>query len=54
MLKASNRSVEKLNHFRCIDCNKWWSIGDAPIEKTEWFCPWCGKKGEYQIEPNSA
>lgn len=54
MSNVSNRSVEKLNRFRCIECNKWWSVGDAPIEKTEWFCPWCGKNGKYQIDSNLA
>ena len=38
-------SLEKLVHFQCDHCQKWWSIGDAPIEeKKEWFCPWCGEK----------
>jgi len=38
-------SLEKLIHFQCDHCEKWWSIGDAPIEeKKEWFCPWCGEK----------
>ncbi len=50
MPKAVERSIERLNHFRCIDCNKWWSIGDAPIEKVEWYCPWCGKKGKYEAK----
>jgi hypothetical protein len=38
------RSIEQLSHFLCTFCNKWWSIGDAPIEKKKWFCPWCGKQ----------
>jgi hypothetical protein len=41
-------SIEKLHHFRCGACNKWWSIGDPQIIETvlkrEWFCPWCGLK----------
>lgn len=37
-------SIEKLVHFNCDGCNKWWSVGDAPIEtKKVWTCPWCGK-----------
>ncbi len=36
-------SLEKLSHFRCASCSKWWSIGDAPA-RDEWFCPWCGLK----------
>lgn len=35
-------STEILVHFQCGECKKWWTIGDAPIEKTEWVCPWCG------------
>lgn len=34
-------SVEKLSHFQCGACNKWWSIGDA-TKRNKWFCPWCG------------
>lgn len=43
-------SVEHLHHFRCGDCDKWWSIGDPKIAKKkilEWFCPWCGKKQKF-------
>jgi predicted RNA-binding Zn-ribbon protein involved in translation (DUF1610 family) len=37
-------SVEKLHHFQCPLCSKWWSIGDAPVEqRTGWYCPWCGE-----------
>lgn len=38
-------SIERLIHFQCDSCSKWWSIGDAPIDyKKEWYCPWCGIK----------
>lgn len=43
------RSVEKLNHFRCLFCDKWWSIGDADARKQEWFCPWCGEKQKFAL-----
>jgi hypothetical protein len=44
-------SIEHLHHFRCGECNKWWSVGDPSIAlpgkssamKRKWFCPWCGK-----------
>lgn len=36
------RFIEKLSHFLCDKCNKWFSIGDAPEDKKNWFCPWCG------------
>jgi ribosomal protein L37AE/L43A len=39
--------VEKLSHFRCLKCDKWWSIGDAP-KKVIWYCPWCGLKQNFQ------
>lgn len=38
------KSLEQLNHFRCGACKKWWSIGDCPKNKKDWFCPWCGCK----------
>jgi hypothetical protein len=44
--EKSSVSIEKLSHFRCGHCNKWWSIADAPTKKKEWWCPWCGKKLE--------
>lgn len=38
-------SIEKLVHFNCPFCSKWWSISDAPITtKSDWHCPWCGSK----------
>ncbi len=38
-------SIEKLSHFRCGSCDKWWSIGDFDKTKIkELFCPWCGLK----------
>jgi rubrerythrin len=46
--KEGMYSVEKLHHFRCVKCNKWWSIGDPKIAgwvtKRELFCPLCGHK----------
>lgn len=41
-LKPGARSIESLSHFWCKSCKKWWSIGDAPLDKHDWFCPWCG------------
>jgi len=35
-------SKESLFHFLCESCKQWWSVSDAPAEKTEWYCPWCG------------
>lgn len=37
------KSVEYLSHFQCGSCQKWWSIGDAPLDRKVWYCPWCGK-----------
>jgi len=42
------RTVEKINHFSCAKCGKWWSVGDAPEKKKKWFCPWCGMLNEYK------
>ncbi|HXK38005.1 MAG TPA: hypothetical protein VJ579_02975 [Candidatus Paceibacterota bacterium] len=41
------RSIEKLHHFSCGACNKWWSIGDAPQAPRAWYCPWCGTKAKH-------
>lgn len=38
-------SVERLVHFHCGHCTRWWSIGDAPA-RAAWFCPWCGQRNE--------
>ncbi len=35
---------EKISHFNCVDCKKWWSISGALKSKKFWYCPWCGKK----------
>jgi hypothetical protein len=34
--------AERLAHFSCGNCRKWWTIGDAPADKKIWHCPWCG------------
>lgn len=47
-IKPGQRSHEDLSHFWCKLCNKWWSIGDAPVDKTDWYCPWCGVKAIFK------
>lgn len=47
MEKENKISKETLYHFSCKECHKWWSIGDAPEDKKDWFCPWCGKSNRY-------
>jgi predicted RNA-binding Zn-ribbon protein involved in translation (DUF1610 family) len=42
------RSIEYFHHFRCGHCNGWWGIGDAPMKRKKWFCPWCGKENIYK------
>jgi hypothetical protein len=42
------RSIEHFNHFRCGHCDGWWGIGDAPMKRTKWFCPWCGKENAFK------
>lgn len=42
-------STELLVHFNCGACQKWWSVGDAPPDKENWFCPWCGTEQKIQI-----
>lgn len=41
--KNHTYSVEKLIHYSCGNCLKWWSIGDGPIN-AELICPNCGFK----------
>jgi hypothetical protein len=44
-------SVEKLVHFNCDSCKKWWTVADAPIEvKKVWTCPWCGRVNYFDEE----
>lgn len=38
-------STEKLIHFQCGLCKKWWTIADALLP-SQYYCPWCG---EYQM-----
>lgn len=40
-------SVELLTHYNCGRCDKWFSIGDAPSDRTRWTCPWCGLEQEF-------
>ncbi|OGZ15685.1 MAG: hypothetical protein A3J08_01380 [Candidatus Lloydbacteria bacterium RIFCSPLOWO2_02_FULL_51_11] len=40
----AQRKIEKLSHFSCGVCKKWWSVGDAPEKRRTWYCPWCGAK----------
>ncbi len=44
MKDEGNVSLEKMYHFRCVSCERWWSIADAPGSPAEraWWCPWCG------------
>lgn len=43
-------SVERLYHFRCGSCNRWWSIGDPDVTKTVWYCAWCGEKQHKKLD----
>lgn len=39
--------IEKLYHFRCNSCDKWWTIGDFEMKKQQILtCPHCGKVDE--------
>ena len=55
--KAGTLSIEQMYHFRCGNCDKWWSIGDPPeqagaLKKKIWFCPWCGQKQGIEQDKN--
>lgn len=37
-------SIEKLYHFSCARCKKWWSIGDFDTKVVKVItCPHCGE-----------
>lgn len=41
--------LERLYHYRCDHCQKWWTVGDiAPQINQEMHCPHCGKKNVIQ------
>ena len=35
--------VETLWHFRCCNCDKFWTLSDVTNVKKEYSCPRCGK-----------
>lgn len=37
-------SLEKLYHFSCGECRKWWSIADWLDPDQPLTCPHCGHK----------
>lgn len=43
---------ERLFHFNCGECGKWWAIGDASTTHKEWFCPWCGTRQKVKSQNN--
>jgi len=48
MKKRGSVSLEKMYHFRCGKCDRWWSIPDCPVKDfPEMFCPWCGLKQKF-------
>ena len=44
-----SRSIEMLSHFRCEECKKWFSIGDAENDIADLFCPRCGINQKVEI-----
>lgn len=42
----TGQSVEKLHHFSCRQCQKWWTVGDADSSQMAWHCPWCGSENK--------
>jgi len=47
--KYHEYSVERLYHFKCSDCKKWWSIGDYHLSRNDddrLKCPYCGIERE--------
>lgn len=42
------RSTERLSHFNCGKCRKWWSASDIDENIVELYCPFCGLKSKYE------
>lgn len=51
---TGKHSIEHLVHFNCAACHKWWSVGDAPLQKRIWFCPWCGRRQRFDLREDTA
>ena len=43
-------SIEKLYHFNCGKCKRWWSIGDFDINTKTLICPYVDCKHEARLE----
>jgi len=41
------RGSEICSHFECPRCRGSFFIRDAPLDRTEWYCPWCGTESPY-------
>ena len=53
MKKKSVFFNEFIRHFTCGECEKWFAIGDAPEDRNEWSCPWCGKKQLFEEDEHA-
>ena len=43
-------SLETIFHYRCAQCQLWWSVADARFPESETTCPHCGYKAETSLE----
>lgn len=53
MAKGGKFFNEFIRHFTCGACGKWFAIGDAPEDRNEWSCPWCGKEQVFKMDEDS-
>ncbi|MEM9947989.1 MAG: hypothetical protein AAF810_18275 [Cyanobacteria bacterium P01_D01_bin.36] len=45
-------SIERLYHFNCDACQKWWAIADFPWgSQSSMWCPWCGHENTLPDKP---
>lgn len=47
-------SIEKLYHFRCWSCRKWWTVSDVffdPENEVLVTCPMCNERQEFKQVP---
>ena len=50
MKKKAEFFNEFIRHFTCGKCGMWFAIGDAPEDRDDWYCPWCGKSQNFKID----
>jgi len=45
---VGKKSEEKLSHFSCVFCRRWWTVGDAPVKKKPGFVRGAGREINFE------